>query len=130
MLIITMQREYPFSEQDNKQTEPSVVVRQNIPTLPHNKYDLLSKATFMKNLRNQNLVRLESIQEKHSSIHLFYEYVHYKLPSDPSTRKSVAQQIYNLTIYLTNIGIKVTIEPQRIGINKNHMMKYFIGLDF
>ncbi len=35
-----------------------------------------------------------------------------------------------LTVYLSNIGVKIYLIENRIGISETGLIKYFIGLDF
>lgn len=63
MLIVTMENEYPFSQKSNlpPSSDASVVVRQTVKVINNDRNNLIAKATFIKNLRNRNLVRVESI---------------------------------------------------------------------
>lgn len=44
--------------------------------------------------------------------------------------KNVHSQMKQLTTYLSNIGVKINLIENRIGISETKMIKYFMGLDF
>ena len=59
MAILPMQTEYPFSQKSSlPPSDSSVVVRQTVKGTSKERNDLIAKATFIKNLRNKNLVRV------------------------------------------------------------------------
>ena len=60
MLIVMMEDEYPFSQKSKlpPSADSSVVVRQTIKTKNIDRAGILSKVTFIKNLRNRSLVRV------------------------------------------------------------------------
>ena len=78
MLIVPMEgEEYPFIlEQILPNPRPkSITIRQILPLHPGNRQNLVTKATFIKNLRNRNLIRIESLLEEETTLHVLYEYV-------------------------------------------------------
>ena len=59
MLIITMQNEYPFAQKTSPPpSDSSIVVRQTVKASTNERNDVIAKATFIKNLRNKNLIRV------------------------------------------------------------------------
>lgn len=60
MLILMMDSVYPFGQksQHQLQSETSVKVRQTKKVDQHNRQNILSKATFVKNLKNRLLIKV------------------------------------------------------------------------
>ena len=77
MLILMMENVYPFGQKMQKptQNETSIKVRQTKKVHQGNRQSILSKATFVKNLKNRYLIKVESVLEESDSIHILYEHV-------------------------------------------------------
>ena len=104
MLMIAMENEYPFSHQITLplSSDSTVVVKQTIKINNNNHNNIMAKTTFIKNLRNRHLVRVESIMEEEDFIHILYEYI----PESSNWKtQSIESQLRQFTTYLSNIGV-------------------------
>ena len=95
----------------------------------------MSKITFARNLKNRFLIRVDSVLEERDSIHLMFEYVDhdfvdFNLPENQSRKITLFEHLQELGKYFSNIGIRVELAKERIGLNSQGSLKYFMGLDF
>ena len=74
MLILIMENLYPFGQNAHLQIsgESSLRVRQTINVQQQKRQSMLSKATFLKNLKNKFLIKVESILEEADCLHILY----------------------------------------------------------
>lgn len=109
-------------------------VRQAIPTQQANHNTILSKALFLKNLRNKYLVRVESVQQQEYNIYLFYEYIECEdwtnLHKSADALQNIQEQLGKLIVYLKNIGLQTQLLKNQIGVTQDGKLKFFMGLNF
>lgn len=132
-LVITMNEEYPFfmARPSYLNNNGQILVRRVVKTIQLNHGQMVSKATFLKNLRNKNLVKVENLVEEDNNIHIFYENVESKYDwRDPQVITEVYNQLKNLTVYLVNIGVKAPLKSNRLGITERETLKYYLSIDF
>lgn len=86
-------------------------MRQVLETRSTPPSDLLAKINFVKNLRNKHLVKIESLMEEPHSVQILYEHVHSKtVISSNQISSIVISQLQNLTRYLSNIGVRISLK--------------------
>lgn len=132
-IVITMGDEYPFfmARPTNLAQETLVVVRRVIRTNEQNHANVMGRATFVKNLRNKHLVKVEDIVEEDENIHIFYENIESKFDwRDPHIITEIYHQLKNMVTYLANIGVKTHLRSSKIGVNEKEQLKYYLGIDF
>lgn len=132
-IVITMGDEYPFfmARPTNLAQEALVVVRRVIRTNEQNHANVMGRATFVKNLRNKHLVKVEEIVEEDENIHIFYEDIESKFDwRDPHIITDIYYQLKNMVTYLANIGVKTYLRSSKIGVNQKEQLKYYLGIDF
>ncbi len=49
---------------------------------------------------------------------------------DPTFWRNIGVQLENLGQYLTNIGVKAHLKPERMGLTNEGLLKYYLGLEF
>lgn len=72
ILILVMEKDYPFIKHTNNNDPLRVLVRQTLSLANNNRNEILAKANFLKNLKNKYLIKVESLQEEEDSIHINY----------------------------------------------------------
>ena len=136
LIVHIMDSQYPFVEKiETRPTEEVILVRQTIKARKQDRSTVMAKANFIKNLKNKYLVKVDSIYEEDDSIHIMYEYVSTNLKTalehaTVQTFYSIQEQIKNLSLYLSNIGVKALYTLDRLGLDSKRGVKFFIGLDF
>ena len=137
MLILLMDSAYPFGE-SNQLTitnDDAIQVRQTIQLNQSNRQNVFSKATFIKNLKNRYLIKVQSILEEADCLHIMYEHVEHNFKyihncHDQHLKTNITQQLQGLGKYFSNIGVKAELTQNKIGMTAQGNLKYFMGLDF
>ena len=134
MLILAMEnQDYPFGRRTPPPANEAVVkVQQTVELNSRNRHEVLSKATFIRNLKSRYLIRVDSVLEESGCLHILYEHVFYDFPSFSQQlgRVGVSEQLRGVSEYLGNIGIRVPLSKDRIGFTSQGQLKYFLGMDF
>jgi hypothetical protein len=94
-----------------------------------------AKATFLRNLKNKYLIKVEGLLEEDDTVYVLYEVVPNKLEeclrgASALLLNKVAAQMHEFGRFLSNIGVRVRLELGRFGLTEGETLKYFIGLDF
>ena len=136
VMILIMQTTYPFgSNPYSKALNVPIKVRQTFQLNENNKQNVISKITFAKNLKNRFLIKMDSVLEETECIHILFEHVNhdfvdFNLPQNLFCNPTLLEQLQELGKYFSNIGIRVELKKEKIGMNTQGSLKYFMGLDF
>jgi hypothetical protein len=96
---------------------------------------LLEKVNILRRLRNEHMIRIESVLEEEESVHFLFEYIPIKLETwisniNDQFIENFRDQLIKFSAFLANNYIKIDFQLKNIGMDQNYGAKYFLDLDF
>ena len=91
--------------------------------------------SMIRRLKNENMIKIESLLQQEQSVHLLFQYVPIKLQtwiSNINDRfiQNFRDQLIKFSSFLANNSIVITFQLKNIGMDQNYCAKYFLNLDF
>ena len=135
-VIVIMQDHYPFGEcEECSNDNTRVLVRKiyQVSLMERNK--LLEKVGILRRLRNEHMIKIESVLEEEESIHFLFEYIPIKLETwisniNDEFIENFRDQLIKFSSFLANSNIRIEFKLKNIGMDQNYGAKYFLDLDF
>jgi hypothetical protein len=89
----------------------------------------------LRRLRNEHMIRIESVLEEEESVHFLFEYIPIKLETwisniNDQFIENFRDQLIKFSAFLANNYIKIDFQLKNIGMDQNYGAKYFLDLDF
>lgn len=96
---------------------------------------LLEKVNVLRRLKNEHMIKIESVLEEEESIHFLFEYIPIKLETwisniNDQFIENFRDQLIKFSSFLANNYIKIDFHLKNIGMDQNYGAKYFLDLDF
>jgi len=97
--------------------------------------DLEEKVAILRRLKNEHMIKIESVLEEEETVHFMFEYVPIKLETwisniNDQFIENFRDQLIKFSSYLANNYIKIDFQLKNIGMDHNYGAKYFLDLDF
>ena len=135
-VIISMGEHYPFGECEECTTESTrVLVRKIYQASLQERNKLIQKLSTLRKLKNENMIKIESVLEEDESVHLLFEYIPIKLETwisniNDQFIENFRDQLIKFSSFLANNAIKIQFQLRNIGMDQNYNAKYFMDLNF
>jgi hypothetical protein len=89
----------------------------------------------LRRLRNEHMIKIESVLEEEESVHFLFEYIPIKLETwisniNDQFIENFRDQLIKFSAFLANNYIKIDFQLKNIGMDQNYGAKYFLDLDF
>lgn len=135
-VIVIMEDNYPFGECEECTNENTrVLVRKIYQVSVQERNRLLDKVNTLRKLKNEHMIKIESVLEEEESIHFLFEYIPIKLETwisniNDQFIENFRDQLIKFSSFLANNYIKIDFQLKNIGMDQNYGAKYFLDLNF
>jgi hypothetical protein len=112
-----------------------VLVRKIYEVSVQERNKLLEKVNTLRRLKNEHMIKIESVLEEEESVHFLFEYIPIKLETwisniNDQFIENFRDQLIKFSAFLANNFIKIDFQLKNIGMDQNYGAKYFLDLDF